>query len=84
MRLKSPSLIRQLNVLDDLVTSALYVERCVRSSSTIIAVCVTIVSDETEHGFGSEYAFNYSDNLVIINQVTQIGTSVYCLIQSVR
>ena len=50
MRLISPSLIRQLNVLDDLVTSALYVERCIRSSSTIIAVCVTVVLDETEHG----------------------------------
>ena len=32
----------------------------------------TVVSDETEHGFGSEYAFIYSDNLVIISQVTPV------------
>ena len=43
-----------------------------------------VVSDETEHGFNSECAFIYSDIMVNISQVTQIGTSVYCLIQSVR
>ena len=36
----------------------------------------SVVSDETEHGlvtvFGSECAFIYSDNLVIINQVTPV------------
>ena len=27
----------------------------------------SVVLDKTEHGFGSEYAFIYSDNLVIIS-----------------
>ena len=34
--------------------------------------------------FDSECAFIYSDIMVNISQLTQIGTSVYCLIQSVR
>ena len=33
---------------------------------------VLVVSDETEHGFNSLCALNYSDNLVIINQVTPV------------
>ena len=33
---------------------------------------MTVVLDETEHGFGSEYAFIYSDSLVIISQVTPV------------
>ena len=32
----------------------------------------SVVSDETEHGFNSLYAFNYSDNLVIISHVTPV------------
>ena len=44
---------------------------CLQSFS--VNICETrnninlcVVLDETEHGFGSEYAFIYSDNLVII------------------
>ena len=33
---------------------------------------VTVVSNETEHRFNSWCAFIYSDNLVIINQVTPV------------
>ena len=31
-----------------------------------------VVLDETEHGFGSEYAFIYSDIMVNISQVTPV------------
>ena len=33
---------------------------------------LSVVSDETEHGFNSRYAFIYSDIMVNISQVTPV------------